>query len=179
MRNRFAGDDAAHGHAVKGAWSRRTILVVAGGALVMSAAMGVRQTFGLFVEPLSIDLGIPVTLAAFAIALHNLVWGVAQPVAGAAADRFGAMPVVAFGAFAFAAGLAVVAAVPTGPVLVFGMGALVGVGISCTSFGVVLPAVGRALPPERRSLALGWVPDLVSTPTKPAAPGRASIDRFL
>jgi MFS family permease len=119
--------------------------------------MGARQTFGLFVEPFAVDYGIPMTLAAFAIALHNLVWGVAQPVAGAAADRFGAMPVVTFGAFAFAAGLVLVSTVPSGPVLVLGMGTLVGVGISCMSFGVVLPAVGRALPDERRSVALGWV----------------------
>jgi hypothetical protein len=59
-------------------------------ALIMSAAMGVRQTFGLFVGPFSFDHGLPVTLIAFAIALHNLVWGAA--------------PVVAFGALVFALG---------------------------------------------------------------------------
>ena len=84
----------------------KTALVVLSGALVMSAAMGMRQTFGLFIGPFSFDRGMPVTQIAFAIALHNLVWGFAQPFAGAAADRHGPAPVVAFGAVAFAAGLA-------------------------------------------------------------------------
>ncbi len=135
--------------------SRTVFFSLLAGALIMSAAMGVRQTFGLFVGPFSFDHGLPVTLIAFAIALHNLVWGVAQPFAGAAADRFGAAPVVAFGAIVFASGLASAAVAPSGAVLVISMGVLVGVGISCTSFGVVLTAVGRAARPEQRSLAMG------------------------
>lgn len=133
------------------------MMTIIAGALVMSAAMGVRQTFGLFVGPFSFDHGLPITLVAFAIALHNLVWGVAQPFAGAAADRYGSTPVVAFGAVAYAAGLALAAYAPSGPMLVLGMGVLVGIGISCTSFGVVLGAVGRATPPEKRSMAMGLV----------------------
>ncbi|HEY4349889.1 MAG TPA: MFS transporter [Paraburkholderia sp.] len=130
-------------------------LVIVAAALVMSAAMGVRQTFGLFIGPFSFDRGVPVTLIAFAIALHNLVWGFAQPFAGAAADRHGAAPVVAFGAAVFAAGLALAAASSSGWVLVMGLGVLVGIGISCTSFGVVLSAVGRVASAEQRSLAMG------------------------
>jgi predicted MFS family arabinose efflux permease len=133
----------------------RGTLVVIAGALILSAAMGVRQTFGLFIGPFSFDRGLPVTLIAFAIALHNLVWGIAQPFAGAAADRYGAAPVVAFGSAVFALGLGVAALAPTGLMLVVGMGFLVGVGISCTSFGVVLTAVGRSASPEKRSMAMG------------------------
>jgi MFS family permease len=139
--------------------SARTIntaaLGIAAGALVMSAAMGVRQTFGLFVSPFSFDHGLPVTLIAFAIALHNLVWGAAQPFAGAASDRYGAAPVIAFGAVVFALGLAIAAWYPTGPGLVLGMGVFVGIGISCTSFGVIMAAVGRATTPDKRSMAMG------------------------
>ena len=130
-------------------------LGIVAASLVMSAAMGARQTFGLFVAPFSFENGLPVTLVAFAIALHNLVWGAAQPFAGAAADRYGAAPVVAAGAILFAGGLGLAALAPSGPVLVLGLGVLVGIGISCTSFGVVLTAVGRAATPERRSMALG------------------------
>jgi predicted MFS family arabinose efflux permease len=133
------------------------MLAIIAASLVMSSAMGVRQTFGLFVGPFSFDHGLPITLVAFAIALHNLVWGVTQPFAGAAGDRYGATPVVAFGAVAYAAGLALAAYAPNGPMLVLGMGVLVGIGISCTSFGVVLAAVGRAVPPEKRSMAMGLV----------------------
>ncbi|MBO9353559.1 MFS transporter [Bordetella petrii] len=129
--------------------------VVLAAALILSAAMGVRQTFGLFITPFSFDRGLPVTQIAFAIAIHNLVWGAAQPFAGAAADRYGSAPVVAFGAAAFAAGLALATAAQSPVLLVLGMGVLVGIGISCTSFGVVLAAVGRAASPQRRSMALG------------------------
>ena len=135
----------------------RATLVVVSGALILSAAMGTRQTFGLFIGPFSFDRGMPVTLVAFAIALHNLVWGVAQPFAGAAADRYGSTPVVAFGATAFAAGLALAAVAPSGAMLVVGMGLLVGIGISCTTFGVVLPAVGRVVSAQRRSMVMGLV----------------------
>ncbi len=134
---------------------KRATLVLVAGALIMSAAMGVRQTFGLFIDPFSFNHGIPVTVVAFAIALHNLVWGFAQPFAGAAADRHGAAPVVAFGAIIYAAGLAIAALFPSGPMLAIGMGVLVGIGISCTTFGVVLTAVGRAATPEKRSMAMG------------------------
>ncbi|ALS63717.1 MFS transporter [Pandoraea apista] len=136
--------------------SRITLIIIAG-ALVLSAAMGTRQTFGLFINPFSYDRGVPVTLVAFAIALHNLVWGFAQPFAGAMADRFGPAPVVAFGAFAFAGGLALAALAPSGIWLVIGLGVLVGLGISCTTFGVVLPAVSRAVSPEKRTMAMGLV----------------------
>ena len=132
-------------------------LVVAAGAVVISAAMGIRQSFGLFVGSYPAAYDLPVATIAFAIALHNLVWGFAQPLAGAAADRHGSAPVVAVGAALFAAGLTLPALVPTEPMLVLGIGVLVGAGISCTSFGVVLTAVGRAVPAERRSAALGLV----------------------
>jgi predicted MFS family arabinose efflux permease len=131
------------------------VLTIVPGGLIMSAAMGVRQTFGLFINPFSFDHGVPVTQIAFAIALHNLVWGVAQPFAGAAADRYGAAPVVGFGAIIYAAGLVIVGISTSGLMLVLGMGVLVGIGVSCTTFGVVLTAVGRAASAEQRSMAMG------------------------
>ncbi|VVE32334.1 MFS transporter [Pandoraea anhela] len=135
----------------------RVVLIILAGALVLSAAMGTRQTFGLFINPFSYDRGVPVTLVAFAIALHNLVWGFAQPFAGAMADRYGPAPVVAFGALAFAAGLGMAALAPSGVWLVIGLGVLVGLGISCTTFGVVLPAVSRAVTADKRTMAMGLV----------------------
>jgi MFS family permease len=127
--------------------------MIAGG-LIMTAALGIRQTFGLFIGPFSYDHGLPVTMIAFAIALHNLVWGFAQPFAGAAADRYGAAPVVAFGAIVFAIGLAVAGLSSSGVILVLSMGVLVGVGVSCTAYDVIMPAVGRAASPEKRSMGL-------------------------
>lgn len=136
-------------------WLRRETALILAAAVILSAAMGIRQTFGLFVEPFSFQRGFPVTLIAFAIAIHNLVWGAAQPFAGAAADRYGATPVVAFGAAVFALGLGLAAMASSAVMLVVGLGLLVGIGISCTAFGVVLTAVGRQAMPEKRSMAMG------------------------
>src|SRR5258708_40228729 len=90
---------------VRTGWSGATLVLVAG-AIVISTGLGIRQTFGLFLQPFSADRALSITVFAFAVALHNLVWGLAQPIAGAAADRFGAAAVVAIGAVAYAAGLA-------------------------------------------------------------------------
>lgn len=130
--------------------------MIAGG-LIMTAALGVRQTFGLFIGPFSYDHGLPVTVIAFAIALHNLAWGFAQPFAGAAADRYGAAPVIAFGAIVYAIGLAITGVSSSGVVLVLSLGVLVGIGVSCTAYGVIMPAIGRAASPEKRSMAMGLV----------------------
>ena len=135
--------------------SRRAILVVLAGALILSAAMGIRQTFGLYLDPFALERGVPVGMLALAIALHNLVWGLTQPFVGAVADRYGAAPVVAAGAVAYAAGLGVAAITSSGVVLVLGMGLLVGLGMSGTTFGVVLTAIGRSASPEKRSMAMG------------------------
>jgi predicted MFS family arabinose efflux permease len=133
---------------------RATLVILAGGA-IMSVAMGARQSFGLYLDPLANGYGHSLGLVAFAIALHNLTWGIAQPFAGAASDRFGPAPVVAAGALLYAGGLALVALSTSAAALVIGMGLLVGLGMSCASFGVVLAALGRAVPAGRRSLAMG------------------------
>ncbi len=129
--------------------------VVIAAALILSAAMGTRQTFGLFVDPLAVERGISLSVIALALALHNLVWGFAQPFAGAAADRYGAAPVVGFGALVLAAGLALAATASSGLLLVVGLGLLVGIGVSCTTFAVVLTSVSRVATPEKRSMAMG------------------------
>ena len=135
--------------------SRRAGALVAVSALVLALALGVRQTFGLFLKPASMDLGLGREAFAFAFALQNLIWGLAQPVAGAVADRFGPARVIAVGGVLDGGGLAVMAGAADPLGLHLGGGVLVGLGLSATSFAVVLGAVGRAFAPERRSLALG------------------------
>ena len=138
-------------------WGSAAALVLVAGAAVISSGLGIRQTFGIFLQPFSADRALPITVFAFAVALHNLVWGMAQPIAGAAADRFGAAAVVALGALAYAAGLALTSVAHGSLLVIVGIGLLTGIGISCTSFGVVLPAVSRIVSPERRSVAAGVV----------------------
>jgi predicted MFS family arabinose efflux permease len=125
------------------------------GAAILAIALGIRQTFGLLLAPMSIDLGIGRESFALALAIQNLLWGMAQPLAGMVADKFGPMRVLAAGTAAYAAGLAVMSGAAGPTDLTFGAGLLIGVALSCTSFAVVLGAVGRAVPAEKRSMALG------------------------
>ena len=134
---------------------RRLYLTIVAGALIMSVAMGIRQSYGLILGPGAVEWGLSLSTLALAIALHNLVWGLAQPIAGAMADRYGATPVVVVGAIALASDLALTALLPGLWAAMLGTGVLVGIGLSCTTFGTVLTAVGRAAPPERRTSMMG------------------------
>jgi len=118
-------------------------------------ALGTRQSFGLFLRPMSMDLGWGREVFSFAIALQNLVWGLAMPVAGAIADRYGPGRVLAAGGLAYGAGLFAMA--HAADPLAFGVaaGLLLGLALACTGFGVVLAVVARAFPVDKRSVAVG------------------------
>jgi MFS family permease len=130
-------------------------LVLAAGAIVLGLNMGVRQTFGLFLEPMVGALEIPRASFAFAIAVQNLLWGALQPVFGGIADRYGTARTLALGGLLYAAGIAVMAGVQTPLGLHLGGGVLVGIAVSACGFPLVLSAVARAAPAERRSTWLG------------------------
>ena len=134
---------------------RTPAMVLLCGAVILTLALGIRQTFGLFLQPMSAELGWGRGHFSFAMALCNLIWGLAQPFFGAWADRRGAGRVVAVSALLFAAGLALMPYSTTPLMLDFSAGLLVGLGISGVSFGVILGVVARAFPQARRSLALG------------------------
>lgn len=130
--------------------------VLLAGSLIALVALGMRHSFGLFLDPITGSLsGVDRESFGFAIALQNLMWGVAQPFAGMIADRYGSARVIFVGGVLYAAGLVCASAASTNLALVLGFGVLVGIGLSATSYAVVLGAVGRRFPPERRSSALG------------------------
>jgi predicted MFS family arabinose efflux permease len=131
------------------------ILVCGSGILLL--ALGTRQTFGLFLPPMTGDLGWGRETFAFAIALQNLVWGLAQPFTGALADRYGAGRVIGIAGLAYVAGLAWMAGTGSGAEFTLSAGIVVGLGLSGSSFGVVMGVVGRAFPDHNRSTALGIV----------------------
>lgn len=134
---------------------RTPAVVLACGGLILMLALGIRQSFGLFLRPMSLELGWGREAFSFAIALQNLVWGLAMPFAGAVADRFGGGRVLALGGVSYGLGLAGMA-YSTSPLgLNVAAGLLIGLGLSCTGFGVVLAVVARAYPPEKRSVAVG------------------------
>ena len=129
--------------------------ILLGASLILALSLGIRHGFGLFLAPMSSDYGWGREVFAFAIALQNLIWGLAQPITGAVADRFGARRVVVLGGLLYAAGLALMALSDTPWSLSLSAGLLIGIGLSGTSFSVLLGVVGRALPPEQRSLGMG------------------------
>ena len=130
-------------------------VLVACGGLILLIGMGMRNTFGLFLQPMSLDLDLPRQAFSLAIAIQMLVWGVSQPIFGGLADRYGAARIALLGGLFYVGGLLLMANA-TGPwALHGGAGVLVGLGISAAGFAVVLGPVGRAFPPEKRSMALG------------------------
>eukprot|EP00752_Nemacystus_decipiens_P019339 g17395.t1 len=119
-------------------------------------AIGARHAFGLFLDPVTTALpAIDRESFGFAVALQNLMWGLAQPFAGMIADRFGSARVVLAGGLLYAGGLLIASISSTSLGLTLGLGILVGTGLSATTYAVVLGAVGRRFPPEKRSTALG------------------------
>ncbi|MFZ3321468.1 MAG: MFS transporter [Usitatibacter sp.] len=133
----------------------RTVLACA--ALILMLAMGVRQTMGLLLPPMTIANGWTRDEFAFAIALQNLLWGAFVPFAGAIADRFGAGRVLVASALAYMAGLVLMAMSSTPLAFDFSAGLLVGLALSGTTFGVVMGVVAKLAPPDKRSMALGIV----------------------
>ncbi len=129
--------------------------VVIAAAVAASMAMGIRQTFGLFLLPLGAETGISLVTLGLAVALHNLTWGLAQPITGALGDRYGAGRVAAVGGLLYAAGLGLVAVYPSPVTVLLGIGIMTGLGVGCAGTGSVIAAVGRAAPPERRGSLLG------------------------
>lgn len=133
----------------------RLWLMIACGATIVSIAMGIRQSMGLFVQPVGIDLEVGRDVMGLAIAISNLLFGLAQPFVGAIADRYGAGRVIFGGTVVYVLGLLlmIVAKDPLG--LHLTLGVMTGLGLAGTTYVVVLGAVGRAVPPAYRSRAFG------------------------
>ncbi|WP_409519193.1 MFS transporter [Pseudomonas sp. MSSRFD41] len=134
---------------------RTSSWVLLGSALILALSLGIRHGFGLFLPPMSAQFGWGREVFAFAIALQNLIWGLAQPFTGALADRFGAAKVVLIGGVLYAVGLVCMGMADSPLSLSLSAGLLIGIGLSGTSFSVILGVVGRALPPEKRSMGMG------------------------
>ena len=143
------------------------ILIAA--SVMMSLAMGMRQCLGLFLPPMTQALSMSAADFTFAIAVQNIVWGLAQAPLGAIADRWGLRPVMVLGAAAYVAAMAVMAAA-TGMGTFLLAQSLIGVGIACTGSSLAMTAAARAASPERRSVILGIVGAFSSVGTLVIAP---------
>ena len=135
-------------------WRTPGVVLLCGG-IILTLAMGTRQGFGLFLQPMTLDHGWSRETFAFAIALQNLIWGASQPFFGMIADRKGAGRVLVTGAVLYAIGLVLMALADTGWQFSLATGLFIGLAQGCTTFSIVFGVVSRIFPPERRSMALG------------------------
>ena len=135
---------------------QRWLVIMLAGATLVSATLGIRQVFGLFLQPISMELGAGFQLFSLAIAIQNLVWGLSSPVFGAAADRYGPWRVAAMGALVYGGGLFLMASFVTDAGIFIGQ-ILIGLGLGSAGISIAIGAVARAAPPEKRSLAMGLV----------------------
>ncbi len=144
--------------------------VIIGASLMLTMSMGMRQSFGLFVAPVTQDIGVSVADFTLALALQNIIWGVTQPLTGAFADKFGVRRITLFGSILFAAGLAVTMVAKSSLMLILGMGVLIGLAMSCVSLSLALAASAKVVSPAKRSVTLGLVSSLGSIGSFIAAP---------
>lgn len=125
------------------------------GAAVVTLSMGIRHGFGLWLAPVTAERGWTRETFSFALAVQNLAWGLAGPVAGAIADRWGAFRVIVGGSLLYATGLVVMGVATSGTAFLGGAGLLLGVAQAGTTYAVVYGVIGRNVAPERRSWAMG------------------------
>ena len=125
------------------------------GALIVTLSMGIRHGFGLWLQPVTMDRGWSRETFALAIAIQNLSWGIAGPFAGALSDRFGAFRVLIVGALFYASGLIFMGLSTTALGFMGSAGLLLGMAQSGTTYAVVYGVIGRNVPANKRSWAMG------------------------
>ena len=135
-------------------WRTPAVILLCG-CLIGVLGFGPRSGLGFFLTPMSSLHGWGRDVFALAMAIQMLLWGAAQPLAGALADRYGAVHVLSAGALVYALGLAAMAYSHTPALLHLTAGMVIGFGLAGSSFTVVIGAFGRLMPPQWRTLAFG------------------------
>lgn len=126
-------------------------------AAILMVTMGVRQSMGLFIAPLTTATGLSIVSISFALAVGQFVWGAVQPVAGAVADRWGPAPVLAGGVVLMALGLLLTSTMSSSWGLTFSLGVLMAAGSGAGSFSVLIGAAAQKLPASQRGMASGVI----------------------
>src|SRR5258705_2497706 len=136
---------------------RPTLPILIGASLMLSLSMGLRQSLGIFLQPLTHDVAISVSDFTLAIAVQNLAWGFLQPLAGALTVRFGFRSIMMVGAVLYIAGLALMASAQGLLSVMIGGGVLIGTSLACTAAAIAMSVAARAVPATVRSTVLGIV----------------------
>lgn len=137
--------------------TRRLWIMLVCGVLVVLIGNGLRLSFGVFLRPVSLELGIGRETFGLVIALQALLYGAFQPIAGLLADRYGAVRVISIGALIYGAGLWLTSVAASTFDLYISLGLMVGLGLSCATNVIVLGAIGKIVPNERRGIVFGTV----------------------
>jgi MFS family permease len=136
---------------------RPALPILIGASVMLTLSMGLRQSLGIFLQPLTHDIHISVSDFTLALAVQNLSWGLLQPFAGAMAVRFGFRPLMVVGALLYIVGLALLAGAHGVVGVVIGGGVLIGPSLACTATAIAMSVSARAVPAIVRSTVLGIV----------------------
>ena len=153
-------------------YSNATIIIAAG-SLVLSLSFGVRAVFGVMMDPISETFGWQREVFSLTMAISMLVMGLGQPFFGWVADRLGDRTALWVGFVFYLIGMLMTVYGQSPAMMHWGGGVLVGLGVSGTAFGLILPVVGRAVPEAKRSQALALTAALgsIGQMTMPALSG--------
>ena len=136
---------------------RPTLPILIGASIMLTISMGLRQSLGLFMQPLTQDIRISVSDFTLALAVQNLAWGFLQPFAGALTVRYGFRAIMVAGAVLYAAGLTLMAGANGFLSVMIGGGILIGTSLACTAAAIAMSVAARAVPASVRSTVLGLV----------------------
>jgi MFS family permease len=132
-------------------------MLIAAASAILLITMGARQTIGLFIAPLDSATGLGIVSISLAVAVGQFVWGLAQPVFGAFADKYGPGRVITFGGIMLALGTAMTPFVHSQPALIGTLGIVSAFGAGAGSLSILIGSVMQRLPAERRSFAAGVI----------------------
>lgn len=149
---------------------RAALPILIGASVMLSLAMGLRQSLGIFMPPLTKDVGISVADFTLAIAVQNLAWGILQPLAGAWAVRVGFRPLMVAGSLLYAAGLGLLVTAQGLVAVMLGAGVAIGASMACTGGAIAMAVSARSVPAAWRSTILGMVSAAGSLGALVAAP---------
>ena len=135
----------------------QVVALIATASAILLITMGLRQTTGLFLLPITASTGVSIVAFSFALAVGQFVYGAAQPIFAALADKFGAVRMIVIGAFIFATGAVLTPTLPTNAGLVLTMGVMSAAGAAAGSFSILLGIAAQRLPPQQRSSAAGII----------------------